>query len=478
MNSLLACETNISRRFKEANRDRVWTHAEYGIIAMPREPLSEHLNKMQREAVMIALTKRAMCISGAAGTGKTTIIKEIVRQMKLAGLTVWMCAPTGKAAVRMDEAVGNTKADQCAATIHRMLCWNPQECQWEMNEDNPVPADMVICDESSMVDVDLMTTLMKAVDPKRTTLILVGDHNQLPPIGPGSVLRDALETEALPVVILNEVMRQAGALKENSLEVLHGNIASTSTEDLDILKSGAGAGAWYLKDSLATPNDVLNYIRGLFEKEIIDTAFKYDPVKDTQILTARHDGPIGTRMLNEVMQFLVQRRRGNLIPDPAVAKEGKTKTKLHIGDKVIQTRNNYNTGLMNGTIGIVLKGFDDVDPTPPDELDELDSDSKPKLIVDFEGHIAKLNAEDARDLQLAYALTVHKSQGSEFPLVLVIAHKAHSFMQDRNWLYTAVTRAKKTCMLIGDHWGIRAAAKTIKAERRRTFLSLEGESWS
>jgi exodeoxyribonuclease V alpha subunit len=481
LQSLYGAESFLAARFAYGVNPRTWVNPDTGPIKMPATDLAEHLNEQQCAAVLMALTQCCCFISGAAGTGKTTIVKEILRQMESRGLSCAMCAPTGKAAKRMEEAVGKT---DCAATIHRLLGYDPKNDCFAHNEENPLEAHMVICDEASMVDVNLMRDLVDAIDPIRTTLVLVGDHNQLPPVGAGSVLRDVIETNTMPGVVLTQVMRQAGALKENSLAILEGEVRPTDPADTKLLQDRTGVGPWYLKGNLgADAEDTLEYIRALFEKRIVDDVFGFNPVEDTQILTARHDGPLGTLMLNAFMQYLVQGRLGVELPDPVEAAAGKTKVVPRRGDKVIQTRNNYKTGLMNGTIGRVTATLEDLKRRR--ELEDFDNppggdetDNETVLVADFEGEEKRLNATQARELQLAYALTVHKAQGSEFPFVIVVCHRRHSFMQDRNWLYTAVTRAKKTCLIVGDRWGIREAAKTIGAEKRRTFLSLAGEGWT
>jgi exodeoxyribonuclease V alpha subunit len=279
-----------------------------------------------------------------------------------------------------------------------------------------------------MVDVPLMAALMKRIDFDKTRLVLVGDHNQLPPVGPGNILRDLLDHQLAPSAILTRVHRQAGLLKQNSCAVLGGKIAP---------KAGVEHG-WIVIDQFKAADQISLYLRDLI-RDHIPRRMGYDPLRDVQIITPMHKGPLGTREINKKLQYLFH----------GAVNE---KDKFAIGDKVIQTKNDYALDIMNGTMGFVVE--------------RIDKD----LIVEFEGVGQKtIDSENVRNLQLAYCLTAHKAEGSEFPCVIVLCHKSHYFA-DRNWLYTAVTRASKTCILIGDAWGLRRAAGKNLTVQRRTFL--------
>jgi len=275
--------------------------------------------------------------------------------------------------------------------------------------------------------VPLMYDLLQRINLSRTRLVLIGDHNQLPPVGPGNVLRDLIQHKLVPTIVLTEVMRQAGTLKTNCTGILSSCIALSVPSDE----------GWLVVDGFSQPEQIQTCLRDMVLTHI-PKQLGYDPVKDVQILTPQHKGLLGTQYLNAMMQFLLH---------------GEVNDRFALGDKVIQTQNDYDLGVMNGTIGYVAeqttRGF----------------------VIDFEGAGLKVvEGEDVKNLQLAYVLSAHKAQGSEFPCVIVICHKSH-FFADRNWLYTACTRAAKTCILVGDQWGLRQAAKKNNVSNRRTLLS-------
>jgi len=298
-----------------------------------------------------------------------------------------------------------------------------------------------------MVDVVLAWHLFQAIDLDRTAVVLVGDHNQLPPVGPGNILRDLIESRALPTTILDDIVRQAGILKENSIAILKGEVPKTPQGDTSV------RGAWYVADQHTDAERVQRFILDLFE-HTLNEKLGFDILRDVQLLTPTHKGPLGTVDLNTKLQRLIQRKMWNYDAPPV---QTGRRPKLLVNDKVIQTRNNYDLGVMNGAMGIVRSvGFDG------------------SLNIEFEDKTVHIEAGSPHrsDVQLAYALTIHKSQGSEFPCSVVIAHKSHSFMHHRNLLYTGVTRASQTAIIVGDHWGIANCAKRVQVDARKTFLSL------
>ena len=313
--------------------------------------------------------------------------------------------------------------------------------------DNPIDADVIIVDEVSMVDVPLAWRLFQAINLEKTAVVLVGDHNQLPPIGPGNLLRDLVQSQVVPAVILDRVVRQAGVLKENSIAILNGEVRKTSEPE------GPGRRAWYLVDQFTDQWDAQRFLLELFEN-VLDKRLGFDLVSDVQVLTPTHKGPLGTRDLNRELQRLVQRKLWGV--EVPVVPAGR-RPKLYPRDKVIQTRNNYELGVMNGAVGVVS-----------------DVARDGSLVIEFDGMPVEIEAgsPNMQDIQLAYALTIHKAQGSEFPCAVVVVHKAHSFMHHRNLLYTGVTRAKETAVIIGDRWGIANCARKRKQDDRKTFLSL------
>jgi len=398
------------------------------------------LNDGQREAALTALWHSISLVSGGAGSGKTFTISAITSIYTERDLRVVLAAPTGKAAKRLEEVVGHS-----ASTIHRLLGFNGKD--YGRGPDNPIEADVIIVDEVSMVDIPLAWRLFQAINLEKTAVVLVGDHNQLPPIGPGNLLRDLVQSRIVPSVILDKVVRQAGVLKENSIAILNGEVRKTSEPD------GPSRRAWYLVDQFTDQWDAQRFLLELFDN-VLDKRLGFDLLTDVQLLTPTHKGPLGTRELNCELQRLVQRRLWNVEAPPTPPGR---RPKFLAHDKVIQTRNNYEIGVMNGAMGVVL---------------HVGRDGS--LSVDFDGIPVEIEAgsPNLQDIQLAYALTIHKAQGSEFPCAVVVVHKAHSFMHHRNLLYTGVTRARQTTVLVGDRWGISNCARKRKQDDRRTFLSL------
>jgi len=410
---------------------------------------TDGMNAAQLRAYRLAARRRICVITGGAGTGKTFVISRLAAAFTAAGVSVALCAPTGKAAKRIEEFLKKRGVELGASTIHRLLRYDGRAFNRpSLSEPDDVNADRldpgyqaVVVDEVSMVDAPLMAEVLRRVDFGKTRLILVGDHNQLPPVGAGNVLRDLVGCKLAPTVVLDSVVRQAGVLKANSSSVLAGRIAPTA---------GSSHG-WVVVDGLREPLQIQGFIRDLVRHEIPKLpvpgeapGVHFDPLRDVQIVTPMHKGPLGTRELNRMLQHLFH---------------GDVRAPLVPGDKVIQTSNDYELGVMNGTIGYVagvLAG---------------------SIIVSFDGAGQREVAGEKRhNLQLAYALTAHKSQGSEFPCAVVVCHRSH-FFADRNWLYTAVTRAAKTCILIGDRWGLDRAVGRNLTIGRRTFLSKWAAEW-
>jgi len=410
------------RSIRDALARYAWMEPEHPIDAAPDTDLGED----QHEAYRKALASRISVISGGAGTGKTFVVARITRALREAGRTLALCAPTGKAAKRIEQLLRRHGVDAGASTIHRLLGYNGHEFR-----EGVLAADVVVVDEVSMVDVRLMAELLRHVDLEQTQLILVGDHHQLPPVGPGNVLRDIIEHGLAPTTVMTKVHRHAGVLKTSSVGVLGGFIAR-SAED--------SQSRWLVVDSFREAPAIKSHLRDLVLDEI-PRRLGFDALADVQIITPEHRGELGTRSINQLMQYL---------------HFGSVDGRFAVGDKVIQTRNDYDLGVMNGTIGFV-RGVD-----------------KGSVKIAFEGGPAEMVTIDgakAQHIELAYALTAHKAQGSEFPCVVVLCHKSHYFA-DRNWLYTAVTRASHTCILVGDDYGLRRAARHVRNMKRRTLLSL------
>ncbi|MBI4910955.1 MAG: AAA family ATPase [Acidobacteria bacterium] len=397
------------------------------------------LNPEQREAVKNALSYSISLMTGGAGSGKTYAVSTITTIAERLELNVVLAAPTGKAAKRLEQVVGHE-----ASTIHRLLGFNGRT--YSRDALNPIEADILVIDEVSMVDVPLAWRLFQAVNRSKTAVVLVGDHNQLPPVGPGNVLRDLVKSCAIPTTVLTRIIRQAGVLKENSTAILSGEVRPTAE-----MKNGARR-PWYVIDKFTDTGDVRGMLLLLFE-EVLRERLDYDLLRDVQVLTPTHRGPLGTVELNVELQRLLQKKLFDFdVPDV----ESGHRPRLYPGDKVIQTKNDYDLGVMNGAMGIVA-----------------DTGSSGDITIDFDGRLLEINAGSNAlgNIQLAYATSIHKVQGSEFPCAVVVAHKSHSFMHHRNLLYTAVTRAKESVVLLGDRWGIDNCASKRQVDRRNTFLS-------
>ncbi len=399
------------------------------------------LNEPQQRALLAAARHNLVLVSGGAGSGKTYTVAAITRLYEERDLKVVLAAPTGKAAKRIEQVVGRE-----ALTLHRLLGFNGTT--FAAGPEAPIHADVVVIDEVSMVDVPLAWQLFRAVDLEKTCVVLVGDHNQLPPVGPGNLLRDLIERQPIPTVILDQVVRQAGILKENSIAVLNGDVRRTADEGLD------GRPPWIVVNRLSDVLDTQRYVLDLFDSVLVER-FRFDLLADVQLLTPTRKGPLGVDALNVELQRLVQKKLWGVdVPQP---RPGRRPVFL-LHDRVIQTRNNYELEVMNGAIGIVTS----VGPR------------RGELCVRFDDREIQFTPENegAKDLSLAYALTIHKAQGSEFPCAVVVIHKAHSFMHHRNLFYTGVTRARQVAIVVGDLWGMRNCAEKEQVERRKTFLSV------
>ncbi len=397
------------------------------------------LNAQQRAAVENALSYSISLMAGGAGSGKTYAVSTITSIGERLEKRVVLAAPTGRAAKRLEQVVGHE-----ASTIHRLLGFNGTA--YSRDALNPIQADILVVDEVSMVDVPLAWRLFQAIDRTKTAVVLVGDHNQLPPVGPGNLLRDLFKSHAIPTTVLTQIIRQAGVLKENSTAILSGEVRPTAAA------KARDRRPWYVVDKFTDTGDVRRMLLLLFD-EVLHERLGYDLIRDVQVLTPTHRGPIGTVELNVELQRLLQKKLFHFdVPET----EAGHRHRFYPGDKVIQTRNDYDLGVMNGAMGVVLRA-------------ERDG----ALTIDFDGRPVEMKAgsEAAGNIQLAYATSIHKVQGSEFPCAVVVAHKSHSFMHHRNLLYTAVTRAKESVILLGDRWGMENCASKRQVDRRNTFLS-------
>ena len=403
-------------------------------ILWVQEQLEIPLADKQIEAIKTAIEEKVMILTGGPGTGKTTIVKAIIKIYEKLGKEIMLAAPTGRAAKRLYETTNRE-----AKTIHRLLEFQPKNGSFKKNEDTPLKTDVLIVDEASMIDTVLMHHLLKAV-PLYATLILVGDIYQLPSVGAGNVLKDLIDSGTLKVVELIEIFRQAqkSLIVTNAHRINQGQMP-TSVQ----APEGTLLDFYFIQDN--EPEKVLARILELV-KERIPQRFGFDPISEVQVLTPMHRGLLGAANLNAELQK-------ELNSSPKELTRGDKIFKLN--DKVMQIRNNYDKEVFNGDIGRVC-GLD---------LEEQE------MRVNFDGREVAYDFSELDELVLAYAISVHKSQGSEYPAVIVPVVTQHYMLLQRNLLYTAVTRARKLVVLIGTRKALAIAVKNDKVQKRYTRLA-------
>jgi exodeoxyribonuclease V alpha subunit len=400
-----------------------------------QQKLHIELAEKQKEAIILAASSKVLIITGGPGTGKTTIITAILRIFQQLKLRILLAAPTGRAAKRMSEATGWE-----AKTIHRLLEYSPQKGGFKKDQDDPLEADVVIIDEASMVDTLLMYHLLKAI-PLQAHLILVGDVDQLPSVGPGNVLRDIIDSGIFTVVRLTEIFRQA----QESMIII--NAHKVNQGEFPILKEierKETTDFYFIQEE--DPEKALNQILTLCS-ERIPKHFGFHSIRDIQVLTPMHKGTIGAINLNIELQK-------RLNPDQQSITHGSRAFKLH--DKVMQIVNNYDKEVFNGDIGWVSR------------IDQEDRE----LTIDFDGRLIPYDFSDLDEIVLAYAISVHKSQGSEYPVVILPVTTQHYMLLQRNLIYTGITRAKKLVVLIGTKKALAIAIRNNKPQLRFTHLSV------
>ncbi len=380
----------------------------------------------QREAVELAARSPVLVVTGGPGVGKTTIVRALLALFDEGLVPVRLAAPTGRAAKRMHETTGRE-----AQTIHRLLEIDPRRGVFQRDAARPVDAGTVIVDEASMVDLPLADALTQAIAPG-TRLLLVGDVDQLPSVGPGAVLRDVIASGAVPVVRLRHIFRQAReSLIVQNAHRINAGMAPLASRDAD-----ADFFVIERKDPDAARATVLELV-----KERIPRRFGLDPVRDVQVLTPMHRGDAGATALNESLQNALNPHGREVVRPPGARV-------FKVGDKVMQLRNNYDKEVYNGDVGFIVG-------TGGEEGREL--------VVRFDDRDVTFAPNEQSDLVLAYACTIHKAQGSEYPAVVVVMLSSHFVMLSKNLLYTAVTRAKRLLVLVSD---ARAVGLALKEERR------------
>ena len=390
------------------------------------------LAESQITAIRLALLSKVLVITGGPGVGKTTIVNSILRILATKGMNLLLCAPTGRAAKRMTEATGFE-----AKTIHRLLEVNPMTGGFKRGSDNPLDCDLLVVDETSMVDVMLMQALMRAT-PDNAALLIVGDIDQLPSVGPGQVLADIIASGAVPVVRLTEVFRQAAQSKivTSAHQINRGVIPDLSKPE--------GESDFYFVQA-DNPESAVPKIVDLV-KTRIPQRFGLDPIRDIQVLCPMNRGGVGARSLNIELQAAL-----NPAGEHKVERFGWT---FAPGDKVMQIENDYDKEVYNGDIGYV----DDVDP---------DDD---KLAASFDGRTVTYGFGELDTLVPAYAATIHKSQGSEYPAVVIPILTQHYTMLQRNLLYTGITRGKRLVVLVGQKKAVAIAVRNVSGRRRWSKL--------
>ncbi len=397
------------------------------------------LSRGQKEAIRQACQSKLLVITGGPGVGKTTLVRGILEIFAAKKARCVLSAPTGRAAKRLSETTGQT-----ALTVHRLLEFEPGKGDFKRNAQNPLQGDLFVLDEASMVDVTLGNQFLRAVPP-HACLVLVGDVDQLPSVGPGSVLADLIDSDVVPVVRLTDIFRQA---QESRIIQVSYAINQGQMPELDHREDSD----FYFIEA-EEPEKIQDTLVRLV-RDRIPARFGLDPKRDVQVLSPMNRSLLGSRNLNQVLQDALNPATG----EAQVERYGWT---FRVGDRVIQTENNYDRDVYNGDLGVV---------TAINRIEQ-------ELTVDFEGREVVYDFGDLDELALAYVLSVHKSQGSEYPCVVIPLHTQHFLMLQRNLLYTAVTRGKRLVVLVGTQKALSLALQRSGAATRYTALRdrLRGE---
>lgn len=392
------------------------------------------LSEKQQQAVYSVLSHKISILTGGPGVGKTTIVKTILAYLSHLDIIIRLAAPTGRAAKRLQETTGIE-----AKTIHRLLELDPKTFAFKYNENNLLAVDFLVIDEASMIDIVLLNKLLKAI-PKTSGILIVGDIDQLPSVGPGAVLRDLINSQVINTIKLTEIFRQAQSSKiiTNAHLINHGQMPSKNDQQniSDFYTIYADEAEQIAPKLLALIN------------QRIPRKFNYDPIKEIQVLTPMNKGSIGVRSLNIELQKVLNK---NFATTNKITRYGTTYAEQ---DKVIQMINNYEKEVFNGDIGFIEK---------IDQEENL-------VIINFDNKLVEYDASDLDELNLAYACSIHKSQGSEYPVVIIPLAMQHYTLLARNLLYTAVTRGKKLVIIIAEKKALFMAVKNFASNDRLTHL--------
>jgi exodeoxyribonuclease V alpha subunit len=390
----------------------------------------------QRDAVRFAATSKVLAITGGPGVGKTTVLKAILKVLTAKGARAVLCAPTGRAAKRLAETTGLE-----AKTIHRLLEINPRDGRFRRNQQNPLACDLLVIDETSMVDVLLMAALLRAVPPAAAVLF-VGDVDQLPSVGPGQVLADLLNSGAIPVVRLTEVFRQAAESRiiTNAHRINQGQLPESAPRD------GTAPSDFYFI-AIADPEEAARRIVQVVKQRVPDR-FGLHPVRDVQVLCPMNRGATGARALNLALQAALNPPQAGA---PRVDRFGWS---FGVGDKVMQIENDYDKEVYNGDLGVISA---------------IDLDAA-QVVIAFDGREVPYDTAELDRIVLAYATTIHKAQGSEYPAVVIPLTTQHYPMLQRNLLYTGLTRGKRLVVLVGQPKALALAVRNADSRRRWSKL--------
>ena len=401
-------------------------------IPWVEEQTGLQLSPSQRQAVSLSVNAKVIVITGGPGVGKTTVVNSILTIVRAKGANVRLCAPTGRAAKRLSESTGLE-----AKTVHRVLEFDPKNMGFKHDQNEPLDADLLVMDEVSMMDIVLMNQLLRAV-PDHAAVLLVGDVDQLPSVGPGAVLADIIASNMIPTACLTEIFRQAASSRiiVNAHRINQGLLPER-------LQNNEQSDFYFIQGE--TPEAIHDKLMHVVTQRI-PARFGLHPINDVQVLTPMNRGGLGARSLNIDLQ-------ARLNPDghPRINRFGWTYAP---NDKVIQTVNNYDKEVFNGDIGRVTK------------IDEEEG----LISIDFDGRLVAYEVGELDEVSLAYATSVHKSQGSEYPAVVIPLAMQHYMLLERNLLYTAVTRGKKLVVIIGQMKALAMAVKRIGSMRRLTNL--------
>jgi exodeoxyribonuclease V alpha subunit len=436
LSTLHRCEVEVARRLwalQEVPR-RIGSLGADEAVFQVQERLGIVFSPNQAEALRGALAHKLMVITGGPGTGKTTIVNAILKIFSRQASRVQLAAPTGRAAKRLGEATGHE-----ARTLHRLLEYNPQKGGFQRDEERPLDCDLLVVDESSMIDVVLMHHLLKAV-PLTAAVILVGDVNQLPSVGPGHILGDIIDSARVPVVRLTEIFRQArrSQIIVNAHRINQGLMPAAEPAGAD----GPDPDFFFIEQE--EPERVLETIVELVRNRI-PRRFGLDPLDDIQVLTPMHKGAVGAVHLNRRLQETLNPGEGGVARGERV---------YRVNDKVMQIRNNYDKDVFNGDIGRIT----------------AISDEEKELAVLIDGREVVYDFGELDEIVHAYAVSVHKSQGSEYPAVIFPVLTQHYILLRRNLIYTAVTRARRLAVIVGTRKALAIGIESTRAERRCTLL--------